>query len=327
MRFARLAALATLTIAFLATPPAAETQTAPKVHRIGILSPSPAYSGRVEAIRQGLRVLGYLEGRNLAIEHRDAKAETELPALAAELVRLGVDLIVTGGSASIGPAMRATTTIPIVMVADNADPVEAGYVASYARPGGNVTGLTGLSPDVAAKRMEFLKEAVPGMSRVAVLRNPSSPDRETLWSETTTAARALGLQLQALDVTDPGQLDNLFEAAVRQHAHGLIVIRDHLTNTLRPRIIALAAQHRLPAMYASREFVDAGGLMVYGSKCFDHYRHTAAYIDKIFKGAKPSELPVERAEKVELVINLRTAKALGLTIPPAVLARADEVIQ
>jgi putative ABC transport system substrate-binding protein len=311
----------------LAAPLSAAAQQTGKVPRIGILSPSAAYTGRVEAIRQGLRVLGYVEGQNIAIEHRYAKAEADLPALAAELVRLDVDLIVTGGSASIRPAKRATMTIPIVMVADNADPVEAGYVASYSQPGGNVTGLTGLSPDVTAKRMEFLKEAVPGMSRVSVLRNPTSPDRQTLWSETTTAARALGLQLHALDITNAGQLDSLFEAAVRQQAHGLIVIRDPLTNTLRARIIALAAQHRLPAMYASREFVDAGGLMVYGSNVFDLYRRTAVYVDKILKGAKPSELPVERAEKLELVINLKTAKALGLTIPPSVLARADEVIQ
>jgi putative ABC transport system substrate-binding protein len=306
---------------------AAEAQQAGKVTRIGILSPSPAYSGRVEAIRQGLQALGYVEGRNIAIEHRVATTEAELPVLAAELVRLGVDVIVTGGSASIRPAMRATMTIPIVMVADNADPVVAGYVTSYARPGGNVTGLTGLSPDVTAKRMQLLKEAVPGMSRVAVLRNPASPDRETLWSETSTAARAVGLQLHALDVTNPGQLESLFEAAVRERAHGLIVIRDPLTNTLRPRIIALAAHHRLPAMYASREFVEAGGLMVYGSNVFDLYRRTAAYVDKILKGAKPSELPVERAERLELVINLRAAKAISLTIPPAVLARADEIIE
>ncbi len=172
----------------------------------------------MEAIRQGLRALGYVEGRNIAIEHRDAKTEADLPALAAELVRLGVDVIVTAGSASIRPAMRATTTIPIVMVTDNADPVDAGYVRSYARPGGNVTGLAGLSPDVTAKRMELLKEAVPGMLRVAVLRNPASPDRDALWSETTTAARALGLQLQALDVTTPDQLESLFDAAVRGRA-------------------------------------------------------------------------------------------------------------
>ena len=327
MKLTRLTVSAILALALLAAPLAIGAQQAGKVTRIGILSPSPAYSGRVEAIRQGLQALGYVEGRNIAIEHRHATTEAELPALAAELVRLGVEVIVTGGSASIRPAMGATMTIPIVMVADNADPVVAGYVTSYAHPGGNVTGLTGLSPDVTAKRMELLKDTVPGMSRVAVLRNPASPDRQALWSETTTAARALGLQLHALDVTNPNQLESLFDAAVRGRAHGLIVIRDPLTNTLRPRIIALAAQHRLPAMYASREFVDAGGFMVYGSNVYDLYRRTAAYVDKILKGAKPSDLPVERAEQLELVINLRAAKALGLTIPPAVLARADEVIE
>jgi putative ABC transport system substrate-binding protein len=315
------------TLSLLVAPLAAAAQPSGKVARIGILSPSPANAGRVEAIRQGLRAVGYVEGQSIAIEHREARTEADLSALAAELVRLGVDVIVTAGSASIRPAMQATTTIPIVMVADNADPVDAGYVTSYAHPGGNVTGLTGLSPDVTAKRMELLKEAVPGMSRVAVLRNPASPDRQTLWSETTAAARALGLQLHALDVTKAGQLASLFDAAVRDGAHGLIVIRDPLTNTLRPRIIALAAQHRLPAMYASREFVDAGGLMVYGSNVFVLYKRTAAYVDKILKGAKPSELPVERAGQLELVINLRAAKALGLTIPPSVLARADEVIE
>jgi putative tryptophan/tyrosine transport system substrate-binding protein len=320
-------AVALLCLALFAAPLAVEAQQTGRVYRIGILSPSPANVGRVEAVRQGLRALGYVEGQNVTIERRDATVEAELPTLATELVRLGVDVIVTGGSASIRPAMEATRTIPIVMVADNADPVVAGYVTSYAHPGGNVTGLTGLSPDVTAKRMELLKEAVPGMSRVAVLRNPASPDRETLWSETTAAARSLGLQLQALDVTSPGQLESLFEAAVRGRAHGLIVIRDPITNTLRPRIIALAVHHRLPAMYASREFVDAGGLMVYGANVFDLYRRTAAYVDKILKGAKPSELPVERAGQLELVINLKTAKALGLTIPQSVLLRADEVIE
>jgi putative ABC transport system substrate-binding protein len=316
-----------LTLTLLAAPVAALAQQAGKVARIGILSPSPANAARVDAIREGLRDLGYIEGRHIAIERRDAASEGDLPALAAELVRLGVDVIVTAGSASIRPAMGATTTIPIVMVADNADPVAVGYVASYARPGRNVTGLTGLSPDVTAKRMELLKEAVPGMSRVAVLRNPASPDRQTLWSETITAARALGLQLQALDLAAPDQLEGLFQAAVRERADGLIVIRDPLTNTLRPRIIALAVQHRLPAMYATREFVDAGGLMVYGSNVFDLYRRTAAYVDRILKGAKPSDLPVERAEELELVINMRAAKAIGLTFPPSVLARASEVLQ
>ena len=314
-------------LALLVVPLAAEAQGAGKVARIGILSPSPANAGRVEAIRQGLLALGHVEGRNIVIERREATTEADLPGLAAELVRLGVDVIVTAGSASIGPAMRATTTIPIVMVADNADPVVSGYVTSYARPGGNVTGLTGLSADVTAKRVELLKEVVPGMLRVAVLRNPASPDRETLWSETIAAARALGVQLQAMELTSPGQLESLFQAAVRGGATGLIVIRDPLTNTLRPQIVALAARHRLPAMYASREFIDAGGLMVYGSNVFDLYRRTAGYVDRILKGARPADLPVERAEQLELVINLKTAKALGLTIPPAVLARADEVIR
>jgi len=190
-----------------------------------------------------------------------------------------------------------------------------------------VTGLTGLSPDVTAKRMEFLKQAVPGMSRGAVLRNPARPDRETLWSESVSAARALGLDLQVLDVTGQDQLESLFDAAVRGRAQGLIVIRDPLTNSLRPRIISLAAHHRLPAMYATREFVDAGGLMVYGANIFALYRRTATYVDKILRGAKPSDLPVERAQQLELVINLRAAKVIGLTIPPAVLARADEVIE
>ncbi len=316
-----------LLLALLAAPLAAEGQPAGKVHRVGILSPTRAYAGRVEAIRQGLHELGYIEGRNIVIEYRAASTEAEIVTLAVDLARLHVDLIVTGGSASIRPAMQASQTIPIVMVADNADPVVAGYVVSYARPGGNVTGLTGLSPDVTAKRLELLRETVPGMSRVAVLRNPLSPDRETLWNETMDAARRLGLTLQLLDLTDAARLESLFEAAARERAQGLIVIRDPLTNTLRPRIVALASQHRLPAMYATREAVEAGGLMVYGANVFALYRRTAVYVDKILKGAKPADLPVERAERLELVINLKAARAIGLTIPQSVLTRADEVIQ
>jgi putative ABC transport system substrate-binding protein len=316
-----------LLLALLAAPLAAEGQPAGKVHRVGILSPTPVYAGRVEAIRQGLHELGYIEGRNIVIEYRAASTEAEIATLAVDLARLHVDLIVTGGSASIRPAMQASQTIPIVMVADNADPVVAGYVASYARPGGNVTGLTGLSPVVTAKRLELLRETVPGLSRVAVLRNPLSPDRETLWNETMDAARRLGLTLQLLDLTDAARLASLFEAAHRERAQGLIVIRDPLTNTLRPRIVALASQHRLPAMYATREAVEAGGLMVYGANVFALYRRTAVYVDKILKGAKPADLPVERAERLELVINLKAARAIGLTIPQSVLTRADEVIQ
>jgi putative ABC transport system substrate-binding protein len=327
MRFARPTALAVLALALLAAPLAVGAQSTDKVHRIGILSPTVAYAGRVDAIREGLRELGYVEGRNIVVDHRAARTEAEIATLAVDLAQSRVDVIVTGGSASIRPAMQATKAIPIVMVADNADPVEVGYVGSYARPGGNVTGLTGLSPDVTAKRMELLRETVPGMSRVAVLRNPRSPDRETLWSETTAAARGLGLALQPLDLTDAARLGSLFEAAARDGAQGLIVIRDPLTNTLRPQIVQLATQHRLPAMYATREAVEAGGLMVYGANVFALYRRTAVYVDKILRGAKPADLPVERAERLELVINLKAAKAIGLTIPPAVLARADEVIQ
>jgi len=316
-----------LFLAVLAAPFPAEAQPRPeKVPVVGILSPTAAYSYRVEAIRRGLLDLGYIEGRTVIIEHRYAHTETQLPDLAAELVRLKPDVIITGGSAAIRPVQRATETIPVVMVADNADPVVAGYVTSYAQPGGNVTGLTGLSPEVTAKRMELLNEAVPRMARVAVLRNPTSPGRETLWAETTVAAHALGLQLQPLDITEGSQIERLFEAAVRERADGLVVIRDPLTNTLRPRIIALAVRHRLPAMYATREFVDAGGLMVYGANVYDLYRRTASYVDRILKGARPGDLPVERAQRLELVVNLKAARAIGLAIPPPLLLRADQVI-
>jgi putative ABC transport system substrate-binding protein len=319
---------AVLAISHLAAPLAAQAQQTPgKVPVVGILSPTAAYSNRVDAIRRGLLELGYIEGRTVIIEHRYAQTEGQLPDLAAEIVRLKPNVIVTGGSAAIRPVQRATTNIPVVMVADNVDPVVAGYVSSYAHPGGNLTGLTGLSPEVTAKRMELLKEAVPGMTRVAVLRNPTSPGRETLWAETSAAARALGLQLRALDITDAGQIDRLFEAAIRERTDGLVVIRDPLTNTLRPRIIALTVRHRLPAMYATREFVDAGGLMVYGANVYDLYRRTASYVDRILKGARAGDLPVERAQRLELVVNLKAARAIGLMIPQSLLLRADEVLE
>jgi putative ABC transport system substrate-binding protein len=318
----RSALLITLALALLAAPLAAEAQPAGRIHHVGILAPTEAYRGRVDAIRQGLRDLAYLEGQNIIIQVRYVGKEADTPHHAAELVRQKVDVIVTASSSAIVPAMRATTTIPIVMVADNADPVDAGYIASYARPGGNVTGLAGLSPDVTAKRMELLKETVPDLSRVAVLRNPASPGREGMWADTVTAARTLGLRVQPLDVTEASQLEALFDAAVRERAGGLIVIRDPLTNTLRARIIELASRRRIPAMYATREFVDGGGLMAYGSNVLDLYRRTASYVDKILKGANPGDLPVERPTKFELVVSLKTAQALGLTIP-----RAAEVIQ
>jgi putative ABC transport system substrate-binding protein len=308
-----------------------QPQQASRVRRIGLIAPGSeqAYASRVAAIREGLRDLGYVEGDNVAIEYRygEGANESRLVDLAKELVDSSVDLIITAGSACIRPAMTATTIIPIVMVADNADPVSVGYVASLARPGGNVTGLTGLSPEVTAKRMELLREAVPGMTRVAVLRNPDSPDRETLRSETETAARTLGLQLQALDLRRPEDIDGAFRIAAAERADGLVVLRDPVTNTNRPKIVGLAAQHSLPAMYASDEFVKAGGLMFYGANVEGLYRRLGAHVDKILKGTKPADLPVERAKELDFIINLRTAQALGLSIPQSVLNQATQVIE
>ncbi len=312
----------------LLLPPA---QPPTRVFRLGLIAPGSeeAYASRVVAVRAGLRDAGYIEGGNIAVEYRygEGANESRLIDLARELVGARVDVIITAGSACIRPAMMATTSLPIVMVADNADPVSVGYVASLARPGGNVTGLTGLSPEVTAKRMELLKEAVPGMTRVAVLRNPDSPDRDTLRADTEAAASALGLQLQALDVRRTEEIDEAFQAATGERAEGLVVLRDPLTNTNRPKIVALAAQHRLPAIYASDEFVKAGGLMFYGANVEGLYRRLGGYVDRVLKGAKPADLPVERASKLDFIINATAAQALGLTIPPSVLAQATEVIQ
>jgi putative ABC transport system substrate-binding protein len=307
--------------------PAATT----KVPRLGLLAPGSeqAYASRVAAIRAGLHDVGYIEGETLTMEYRygDGANEAGLVDLARSLVDARVDLIVTAGSACIRPAMTATTTIPIVMVADNADPVSVGYVASLAHPGGNVTGLTGLSPEVTAKRLELLKEVVPSMTRVAVLRNPDSPDRDTLRAETEAAASALGVQLQALDIRKPEDIDRAFVAAVEGRSEGLVVLRDPVTNTNRPQIVALAAQHRLPAIYASDEFVRAGGLLFYGANVEGLYRRLGGYVDRILKGARPADLPVERASELDFIVNLKVAQAIGLTIPPSVLQQATEVIQ
>src|SRR3712207_5908163 len=261
------------------------------MRRLGVMAPGSedAYAARVAAIRTGLGDVGYVEGENIAIEYRygEGADESRLVDLARQLVDARVDVILTAGSACIRPAMLATTILPIVMVADNADPVSVGYVASLARPGGNVTGLTGLSPEVTAKRMELLKDSVPGLRRVAVLRNPESPERETLRADTEAAAATLHLSLQVLDVRRPEDIDGAFRAATESLAQGLVVLRDPLTNTNRPRIVALAAQHRLPAIYASDEFVKAGGLMFYGANVEGLYRRLGAYVDKIFKGASP----------------------------------------
>jgi putative ABC transport system substrate-binding protein len=280
--------------------------------------------GLDEALRQGLRDLGYVEGKNFVFEYRYAEGRSErLPGLAADLVRLKVDLIIAPGDVA-KVAREATGTIPIVMMSSD-DPVRAGYVASLARPGGNVTGVTFIFDELAGKRLELLKEAVPAITRVAVLWNPTHVDNE--FQEMQAAARTLGLQLQSLELRAPSDLDGAFQAASRGRAEALTVTPSRLTAFLRTRIVALAAKGRLPVISGWREFAEAGGLLTYGPNRSEGARRAAAYIDKILKGAKPADLPVEQPTRFELVVNLKTAKALGLTIPQSIMVRADQVIQ
>jgi putative ABC transport system substrate-binding protein len=284
-------------------------------------------AANLEAFRQGLRELGYVEGRNYIIEYRSADGRRErFPDLATELVRLKVDVIVTRGTPAVMAAKNATGAIPVVMAASG-DPVLSGVVASLARPGGNVTGLSAIVVEVSGKRLELLREVVPGVSRIAVLFNMSNPTDALQWKETENAASSLRVQLQLLDVRKPGDFATAFDAAIKQRAGALFVGVDALTWANRRPIVDLAAKNRLPAIYAAREFVDAGGLISYGVSYPHLYHRAATYVDKILRGAKPADLPVEQPTKFELVINLKTAKALGLTIPPSLLGRADEVIQ
>ena len=317
-----------LTLTILVAPLAAAAQPLAKVPRIGLLafgSPGPQQV-LVEAFRQGLRDLGYAEGQNVAIEYRFAEERQErLLELAAELVRLQVDVIVAPSNAAYA-AKHITPTIPIVMTTSG-DPVATGIIASLARPGGNMTGLTLLSPELAGKRLELLKEVVPELSRVAVLWNAAHPDKALEWRETQIAAQALGVQLQSLPVRGPEDFDSAFEATAREHAGALLVLGDSLTFGHRTRIVDLAAKSRLPAMYEVREFAAAGGFVTYGPSVPDNWRRAATFVDKILKGSKPGDLPVERPMRFELVINLQTAKALDLTIPPRLLFQATEVIQ
>jgi ABC-type uncharacterized transport system substrate-binding protein len=324
-------ATVTLIISILLAPLVADAQPAGKVYRIGRLAPgSPEGSPFIESFRQALHERGYIEGQNLVIEYRWAEGRDErLPDLAAELVRLKVDVIVTGGSTAIRAAQQATRTIPIVMVGAS-DPVAQGFVASLARPGGNITGLSIVTPELLGKRLEILKETVPQSTRVAVLANPGSAPTlsATTTGVLTIAAQGLGLQLQVVEVRRAEELDEAFAAVTRAGADALLVQGEpRLLDGLRGRIADLAAKHRLPAMYAWRMYVDAGGLMSYGVSLLEQYRRTAIYVDKILKGAKPADLPVEQPTKFELVINLKAAKALGLTIPSTLLVQADEVIQ
>jgi putative ABC transport system substrate-binding protein len=317
--------------ALLAAPLAAEAQQAAKVARIGYLSTNLAASpNRPEAFRQGLRDLGYVEGRNLVIEYRYAEGKVEqLPALAAELVALKVDVIVASGTLAALAAKQATSTLPIVF-SPAGDPVGSGLVTSLARPGGNVTGLSAFAPELVGKRLELLKQAVPGVSRVAVLWQPGAfgerAEMDTL-KRAEVAARDLGVPLQFVEARGPADFDRAFSDMTRARAGALTVLASNMFNSERRRLVDLAAKNRLPALYSARELVDAGGLMSYGANLADLNRRAATYVDKILKGTKPADLPVEQPTKFELVINLKTAKALGLTIPQSVLARADEVIQ
>ena len=316
----------------MALPFPARAQQPKKIPRIGYLSSADAArdSARYEAIRLALRELGYIEGQSIAIEYRYAEGKADRqPELAAELVRLKVDIIVAaGGSVIVQAAKNATKTIPIVMMGQGIDPVEAGLVESLARPGGNVTGITNLVTELGGKRLELLKEAVPKLTRVAVLYESAAQGTAREVKEVLpTAARALKLTIQPWEVRDADGFDKVFAALNKQRPGGLFVPASRLMSDNQKRIVDFALKSRLPSVYANREAVDAGGLMSYGADLADSYRLVAWYVDKILKGAKPADLPVEQPMKFELVFNLKTAKQIGLTIPQSLLYRADKVIK
>ena len=319
----------TLSALLFALCGSAEAQQPKKVLRIGYLGATSlsANRDRVEAFRQGLRELGYVEGKNIVIEYRYAEGKRDrLSELAAELVRLKVDVIVSGGAAATRPAKEATSTIPIVMTGDS-DPVGNGFVASLARPGGNITGLATLSPELSGKRLELLKEAVPTLSRVAVLGDSSNPSNAQNLKETELAAGALGVRIQYLDVRGPKDLETAFRAANKGRAEGVLVLGGAVFVSQRTQVAELAVKSRLPAIYYRPDFVEDGGLMSYATGLTDLSRRAATYVDKILKGRKPADLPVEQPMKFEFIINLKAAKQIGLTIPPNVLVRADRVIK
>ncbi len=323
----RIGLLLTLALGLLVAPLAAAAQPPPKIPRIGIIGDWPADSPTWEVFRQGLRDLGYVEGQNFVLASRYAEGRLErLPDLAAELVQLQVEVIVAGGAAAIRAAQHATRTIPIVM-AGTSDAVASGFIASLARPGGNITGLSDLSAELPGKRLEILKETVPQSTRIAVLANPATPYYGTWMHNLTVAAQALELQLHVVELHRADELDAAFVAMTREGVDALIVLDYELLSGLYGRVADLAAKSRLPAMYSWRELVVAGGLMSYGPSQTDINRRTATYVDKILKGARPADLPVEQPTKFELLINLKTAQALGLTIPSLLLLQADEVIK
>jgi putative ABC transport system substrate-binding protein len=315
---------------FLLTVSLAQAQQPAKIPRIGFLfgSSLSANSARHEAFRQGLRELGYVEGKNIVIDWRSAEEKLDrLPALAADLVRLKVDIIVTGGSSPTSAAKEATTTIPIVMAQD-ADPVGSGFVASLARPGGNITGLSTLAPELNGKRLELLREIVPKLSRVAVLGTSTQPGNAQSLKEVELAAKAFGVKLQYLDVLSSKEITIAFRAATKGRADAvLMLLPGRVATSQRPQVVELAVKNRLPAIYNTAEWAEAGGLITYGTSITDLDRRAATYVDKILKGAKPGDLPVEQPTKFEFIINLKAAKQIGLTIPPNVLVRADKVIR
>ena len=311
-------------VGLLAPPLAAEAQPRGKMWRVGILATANPriYDESID----GLRRLGYVQGQNLALEIRSAQGEIErLPNLAAELVLAGVDVIIAGGTeASVRAARQATTTIPIVVIAIDYDPVAQGYGASLARPGGNVTGVFLQQLELTAKRMALLRETVPKLSRVAILWDPSAADQ---FKAANSAARSLGMRVQSLEIRNLAGLPGAFAMAAKERADAVFVVTTAMFFRERIQVSKLAVQSRLPAVYALREYAEAGGLMSYGTNLPEMFRRAAVYVDRIFKGAKPGDLPMEQPTKFELVINLKTAKALGLTIPPALLQRADQVIE
>jgi ABC-type uncharacterized transport system substrate-binding protein len=313
----------------LALCAATQAQQPTTARRIGFLggSSASAYASFIEAFQQALRDLGHTEGKSFVIEGRygDGKLD-RLPELARELVQLGVDVIVVSGARAISQVKSVTRTIPVVMTTIE-DPVAMGIVDSLARPGGNITGLTNLAPDLSGKRLELLKEAFPKTSRVAVMWPPDATGAIVAFKESEVAARALGVPLQSLEVRSSKDFDDAFRAARTERAGALIVLQSALTNAHRKLIMDLAIKNRLPTMCTQKEYVEAGGLMSYGVDSRDLYRRAAVYVDKILKGAKPADLPVEQPTKFEFIINLKTAKQIGVTIPPNVLARADRVIR
>jgi putative tryptophan/tyrosine transport system substrate-binding protein len=314
-------------VVLLAVSVIAEAQQPKKIPRIGVLRPGLAAAPNYEAFRQGLRELGYVEGQNVVLEFRDAEGKAErLPDLAAELVRLKVDVIVTSSTPAIQAAKQATGTIPIVM-GFSGDPVGTGLVASLAKPGGNITGLSDIGPEISGKQLEFLKEAFPTISRVAFFLNPSNQGNRLRLKATEVTAGELKVQIQALEVRSANDVEKAISTINKGQAQALMTVRDPAIYANQTRILEFAAENRLPTMHMDKEPVEAGGLMSYGPNVPDLFRRAATYVDKILKGAKPADLPVERPIKFELVINLKTAKQIGLTIPPNVLTRAERVIK